>query len=95
MAMYKCFNINDNVHVHRLYLPRKFGGHGLLAVDSVVNQEKLSLGQYLQASTEPLLQKVHSCNWFDCSETPTIFKSKPVSKNFQLWRTKPLHGQFL
>ena len=35
------------------YVPCKLGGCGLLSVDSVVNQEKLALGQYLEASTEP------------------------------------------
>ena len=47
------------------------------------------------SSTEPLLQKLHACNWFDCSETSSAFKSRRISNNLQSWRSKPLHGQFL
>ena len=77
------------------YLQCKFGGRGLLSEENVLNQEKLALGEYLKASTEPLLQKVHACIWFDCSETPSVFKSRQASENFQAWRIKILHGQFL
>ena len=72
-----------------------FGGRGLLPVENVINQEKLALGEYLKASPEPLLQKVHACNWFDCSEYPSVFKSRQASEIFQAWRIKILHGQFL
>ena len=74
MALYKCFNINDDVH--RLYVPRNLGGQGLLSIEEIVVQEKLAFGEYLVSSTEPLLQKLHACNWFDCSETFSAFKSR-------------------
>ena len=79
MALYKCFNINDDVH--RLYVPRNLGGRGLLSIEEIVTQEKLALGEYLVSSTEPLLQKLHACNWFDCSETSSAFKSRRISDN--------------
>ena len=47
------------------------------------------------SSTEPLLQKLHACNWFDCSETSSALKSRRISHKLQSWRSKPLHGQFL
>jgi len=86
MVVYKCFNINDNVH--HLYLPRKLGGSELLSVENVIYQEKLALEEYLEASTEPLLQKVHACNWFNCSETPSVFKSRQVSEKFSSMENK-------
>jgi len=79
MALHKCFNVNDDVH--RLYVPHTHGGHGLLSVEDIVSQEKLVLGEYLKSSTEPLLQKVNACNWFDSSETPSAFTSRRTSEN--------------
>ena len=93
MALYKCFNINDDVH--RLYVPHNLGGRGLLSIEEIVTQEKLALGKYLVSSTEPLLQKLHAFNWFDCSETFSTFKSRRISDNLHSWRSKPLHSQFL
>ena len=34
LAMHKCFNVNDDIH--RLYVPCKLGGCGLLSVEDVV-----------------------------------------------------------
>ena len=54
--MYKCFSKTDDVH--RLYVPRKLGGRGLLAVEEVMYREKLNLSKYLASNPEPWLQKV-------------------------------------
>ena len=56
LTMYKCFSKFDDVN--RLYVPRKFGGRGLLAVEEVKHHEELALGHYLASNPEPWLQKV-------------------------------------
>ena len=44
--------------VNRLYVPRKFGGRGLLAAEEVKHHEELALGHYLASNPEPWFQKV-------------------------------------
>ena len=51
LTMYKCFSKTDDVH--RLYVPRKLGGRGLLAVEEVMYREKLNLSKYLASNPEP------------------------------------------
>ena len=65
MALYKCFNINDDVH--KLYVLHNLGDQGLLSIEEIVTHEKLALGEYLMSSPEPLLQKLHACNCFETS----------------------------
>ena len=42
----------------RLYLPRKIGGHGLLQIQQLVEEEKRSLNDYIRTSREKLLKVV-------------------------------------
>ena len=70
LAMHKCFNVNDDIH--RLCVPRKLGGHGLLSVEDVVTQERCALGGCLKSSVEPWLKKVYTCGDFGNHETSVI-----------------------
>jgi len=90
LALYKCFNINGDVH--RLYVPRQSGGHGLLSVEDMVFHERLSLRKYLIYSEEPLLQQIFKCSqWSFPPESPSKFKAK---RKQDAWKSKPLHGEF-
>jgi len=51
LTLHKCFSINDDIY--RLYIPRTQAGRGLLSVEDIVAQEKVTLGRYLESSTEP------------------------------------------
>ena len=46
--MYKCFSKSDDVN--RLYVPRKFGCRGLLAVEEMIQYEEIALGHYLASN---------------------------------------------
>jgi len=91
--MYKCFSKSDDVN--RLYVPRKFGGRGLLAVEEVIYHEELALGHYLASNPEPWLQKVFTANKLGLEETPADYKRRYSQENLENWKEKPLHGQFL
>ena len=41
LLMYKCFNVNDDIH--RLYVLQRLDGHGLLLVEDVTHQEICAL----------------------------------------------------
>jgi len=70
-------------------------GKGLLSVEDIVAQEKVTLGRYLESSTGPWLQKVFTWGNFNCSESPCDYKNKRIQENVTTLKSKPLHGQFL
>ena len=98
LAMHKCFNVNDDIH--RLYVPCKFGGHGLLSVEDVVIQERCALGGYLKSSVEPWLKKVTPVEILATMKLLLILgngesRKRRIQDNLEIWQSKPLHGQFL
>jgi len=48
LALYKCFNINDDIDTR--YVPRFKGSRGLLSVEDTVQHEQLSMQKYLACS---------------------------------------------
>ena len=73
----------------RRYVPRKHGGRGLISVEDCINQARLSLERYVQASEEKLLKAVNREE-----DTATNFKARRRAGNTQEWKEKPLYGQF-
>ena len=94
----KVLTMNGGLHprdcVERLYVPRKYGGRGLVSVEDCINQARLSLERYVQSSEEDLLKAVREEDT-GSQETATSFKVKRRAENTQEWEEKPLHGQFL
>jgi len=91
LALYKCFNVNDDVD--RLYVPRCKGGHGLLSVEDTILHEQLSIKKYLACSAEPLLQTVYQSSQHSTSlESPTNFKAKRKQEHFEAWRDYQVLG---
>jgi len=84
--------------VDRLYAPRTLGGRGLLSVQDTVSIEVAAIaGGYLSSVKEPLLKAVQDYGWFPLAgvEQPSVNKSNLLDNHFNLWKSKPLHGQFL
>jgi len=78
--------------VARLYVPKKHGGRGLIAVEYVINQARLSLEMYVQSSAEELLKAVRKEDT-ENQETATSFKEGRRAENTQEWNEKPLYRQ--
>ena len=82
--------------VHRLYLPRKEGGRGLLSIEDCVTDEEKSLSLYAARSEEVLLKEVMKEEIVP-QPTESVAAAKKLRKeerHFQ-WRDKQLHGKFL
>jgi len=94
MTIYK--GLHPKSDVHRLYLPRKSGGRGLLNIKHVVNTECQAPSNYvLLHSDQPLLRAVQYSGLFQQPECSlSDFKSKWLQDYMQQWKGKPLHGQF-
>ena len=96
LTIYKGFHPRANIH--RLYLPRKVGGRGLLNVKQLVAVEAQSLARYIWRNkcAEPLIFALQECGLFT---KPTVslseFKSSWLQSFLSTWKQKPLHGQFL
>ena len=74
--------MNGGLHprdcVARLYVPRKYGGRGLVSLESYVQ------------SSEELLKAVKEEDT-GSQETATSFKVRRRAENTQEWKEKPLH----
>ena len=93
--------MNGGLHprdcVARFYVPRKYGGRGLVSVEDCINQARLSLEMYIQSRSEEGLLKAVREEDTGSQETATSFKVRRRAENTQEWKEKPLHvhGQFL
>ena len=97
----KLLTIHKGLHpkadIHRLYLPRKTGGRGLLNVKQMVAVETQALAHYVWRNkhAEPLLYALQDSGLFQKPSIPlSEFKSSWLQSFLSLWKQKPLHGQF-
>ena len=50
--------LHPRADVQRIYLPRRFGGRGLISLEECVREEEIGLAYYIQNNEEPLLRTV-------------------------------------
>ena len=82
--------------VHRLYLPRKEGGRGLLSIQDCVENEENSLSIYAASSTEWLLKEVVKEKILPPIRGSTAaLKKQQMGERHAQWQEKQLHGKFL
>ena len=83
--------------IHRIYLPRKMGGRGLISCEDCITSEENNLGWYIKSSNESLLERVRMSgiiNTDDAVQKGEYKKAKREGKN-KKWHDKVLHGQFI
>ena len=76
-----------------LYIPRKDGGRGLIAVEDCVELAVRGLEVYVHGSEEGLIQATRG-NMVDGLEAGSVLKAKK-EKILQDWEEKALHGLYL
>ena len=85
----KLLTMNGGFHprdcVTRLYVPRKDGGRGLIAVEDCANQARISLENYVQSSEEKLFKTVRR-EGVKIQETAAGFKARRRAENIQFAR---------
>ena len=103
----KLFAIYGGLHptsdVDRLYIPRKDGGRGLIAIEDRVELAVRSLGVYIHRSEERLLQAarrdrvddLEDLDDLDNLEATSVLKKAKKEKRLHDWEEKALHGQYL
>ena len=93
----KLFTIYGGLHpksdVDILYIPRKDGGRGLIAVEDCVELAVRGLEVYVHGSEEGLIQATRG-NMVDGLEAGSVLKAKK-EKILQDWEEKALHGLYL
>ena len=94
----KLFTIYGRLHpksdVDRLYIPRKDGGKGLIAIEDCVELAVRGLEEYVHGSEERLLQAARG-DRVDGLEAASVLKKAKKEKRLQNWEEKALHGQYL
>ena len=94
----KLFTIYGRLHpksdVDRLYIPRKDGGRGLIAIEDCVELAVRGLEEYVHGSEERLLQAARG-DRVDGLEAASVLKKAKKEKRLQNWEEKALHGQYL
>ena len=94
----KLFTIYGGLHpksdVDRLYIPRKDGGRGLIAIEDCVELAVRGLEVYVHGSEERLLQAARG-DREDGLEAASVLKKAKKEKRLQDWEEKALHGQYL
>ena len=83
-----------NPDVDRLYIPKKDGGRGLIAVEYCLELAVRSLEVYVHGSEEKLLQAARG-DRVDGLEAASVLKNAKKEKRLQDWEDKVLHGQYL
>ena len=77
-----------------MYLPRKEGGRGLIAVEDCLDLAKLGLERYISESDERLI--IAARREIDTpSENEEDFKRRMKMERKAVWKEKALHGQHL
>ena len=86
----KLFTIYGGLHpksdVNRLYIPRKDGGRGLIAIEDCVELELRSLEVYVHGSDERLLQTDRG-NRADDLEAASALKKANKEKRYKIGRS--------
>ena len=87
-------NIYPKSDVDRLYIPRKDGGRGLIAIEDCVELAVRSLEVYEHGSGERLLQAARGDRVDDLEAASVLEKAKKENR-LQDWEEKASHGQYL
>ena len=87
-GLYSKFDVN------RLYIPRKDGGRGLIAIADCVELAVRGMEVYVHGSGKRLIQgargdKLHGL------EVASVLKKVKKEKRLEDWKEKALHGQHL
>ena len=94
----KLFPIYGGLHtksnIDTLYIPRKEGARGLIAIEDCVELAVRGLELCLHGSEEILLQAAMGAR-VDGLETANVLKKANKEKRLQDWEDKALHGQYL
>ena len=80
--------------IGRLYIPRKDGGRGLIAIEDSVDLEVRGLEVYVHGSEERLIQAARR-DRVDGIEAASVLKKAKKGKRLQDWEEKAFHGQYL
>lgn len=93
MTMHQALHPKSDID--RLYISRRIGGRGLVQVLQTVEEEKISLSQYLKTSREKLIREILKENILNVKEdNKKIYKQKIISARIANWNNKPLHGSY-
>ena len=80
--------------VDRLYIPRKDGGRGLIAIEDCVELAGRGLEEeYVHGSEERLIQAVREDD-LEGLEAASVLKKAKNEKRLQHWEQKALHGHY-
>ena len=94
----KLFTIYGGLHpksdVDRLYMPRKDGRRGLIAIEDCVELAVRGLEVYVHGSEERLVQAATG-DRVDGLEAASVLKKAKKEKRLPHWEEKTLHGQYL
>ena len=94
----KLFTIYGELHpkpdVDRLYIPRKDGGGGLIAIEDCVELAIRGLEVHVHGSEERLIQAARG-DKLDGLEAASVLKKAKKEKRLQDSDEKALHGQYL
>ena len=94
----KLFTIYGGLHpksdVDRLYIPRKDGGRGLIAIEDCVELTVRGLQVYVDGGEERLIQAA-SQDKLDRLEGASVLKKAKKEKRLEDWEEKALHGRYL
>ena len=80
--------------VGKLYIPRKNGGRGLIAIEDYVELAARGLEVYVHGSEERLMQAARG-DRVDGLEAASVLKNAKREKRLQGWEEKALRGQYL
>ena len=78
--------------VDRLYIPRKDGAKGLIAIEDCIELTVTSLEVHVHGSEERLIQTVRG-DRADGLEAASVLNKAKKEKRLQNWEEKALHGQ--
>ena len=94
----KLFTIYGGLHpksdVDSLYILRKDGGRGLIAIEDCAELAASGLEVYVHGSEERLIQAAGG-DMVEGLEAATVLKKAKKEKRLQDWEEKALHGQYL
>uniref|UniRef100_A0A2D4LXB3 Uncharacterized protein n=1 Tax=Micrurus spixii TaxID=129469 RepID=A0A2D4LXB3_9SAUR len=87
--------LHPHSEIDRLYLPRQIGGHGMLQVHQIVEEEKRALEEYLKDNEEDALKLVYQEGLLTTGETNLANKKDQIKNRMETWEDKALHGQYI
>ena len=94
----KLFTVYGGLHsksdVDRLYIPRKDGGRGLIAIEDCVELAVRGLEVYVHGSEERLIQAARG-DMVDGLKAASVLNQAKNEKRLQHWEKKALHGKYM